>query len=72
MYQVPSTLSKLTLNLCFSFILGLSVMSSYNLASFIAANTIMIVCTVIIIVIMFLFWDKTINKNCKSVKTLFE
>lgn len=71
-YQVPSTLSKLTLNLCFSFILGLSVMSSYNLASFIAANTIMIVCTVIIIVIMFLFWDKTINKNCKSVKTLFE
>ncbi|MBG9912150.1 hypothetical protein ABD83_12115 [Bacillus xiamenensis] len=71
-YQVPSSLSKLTLNICYGFILALSVISSYSTIYFIVTNTVMIASTIIIIFLTLSFWNKTINKNYKSFKTLFE
>ncbi|MGD7062265.1 hypothetical protein ACQCU3_12320 [Bacillus altitudinis] len=71
-YQVPSSLSKLTLNICYGFILALSVISSYSRVYFILTNIVMITSTIIIIFLIFTFWDRTINKNYKSFKTLFE
>ncbi|KMK72249.1 hypothetical protein ACJ64_01705 [Bacillus safensis] len=71
-YQVPSSLSKLTLNICYGFILALSVISSYSTVYFILTNSVMAACSFIILFLMIKFWDRTINKNYKSFKTLFE
>ncbi|AKC64844.1 MULTISPECIES: hypothetical protein [Bacillus] len=71
-YQIPSSLSKLTLNICYSFILGLAVISSYSTIYFIVTNAIMAASSIIIISLIFTYWHRTINKNYKSFKTLFE
>ncbi|MCW4682141.1 hypothetical protein ON127_12385 [Bacillus pumilus] len=71
-YQVPSSLSKLTLNICYGFILALSVISSYSAIYFIVTNIVMVTSSFIIIILIIRFWDRTINKNYKSFKTLFE
>ncbi|AZV54655.1 hypothetical protein KQI25_02610 [Bacillus pumilus] len=71
-YQVPSSLSKLTLNICYGFILALSVISSYSTVYFIVTNIVMVTSSLIIIFLIIRFWDRTINKNYKSFKTLFE
>ncbi|MEI4790811.1 hypothetical protein WAX46_11125 [Bacillus sp. FJAT-53060] len=71
-YQVPSSLSKLTLNICYGFILALSVISTNSTVYFIVTNTVMIASTIIIVSLILTFWDRTIHKNYKSFKTLFE
>ncbi|OUZ12960.1 hypothetical protein BHE94_01745 [Bacillus pumilus] len=71
-YQVPSSLSKLTLNICYGLILALSVISSYSTIYFIVTNIVMVTSLFIIIFLIIRFWERTINKNYKSFKTLFE
>ncbi|MDO0599645.1 hypothetical protein [Bacillus licheniformis] len=71
-YQVPSTLSKIFLNLVFGLLIGLAIVSTYNKVLYVVIFITLLCIITLLHSINKQIWKSTINKNYISIKSLFE
>ncbi|KAA6448676.1 hypothetical protein [Bacillus swezeyi] len=71
-YQVPSTLSKLFLNLIFGLLIGLAIVSTYNKVLYVVIFITLLCLISLLHSINKQMWKNTVNKNYISIKSLFE